>query len=733
MIKCSFYFIIVFGFFLVGYINAQEQNENFKWQNSCLSLDERADALLLEMTLKEKMSQLLDVSVGLPRLDIPLYNWWNECLHGVARNGRSTVFPQAIGLAASFDTDLAFRVASAISDEARAKFNISVANDNRARYAGLTFWTPNINIFRDPRWGRGQETYGEDPFLTSRVGVAFVKGLQGDDPVYLKAAACAKHFAVHSGPEALRHEFDAVVSNMDLYDTYLPAFEALVKEANVESVMGAYNRVLGEPACGSKLLLQDILRDKWGFTGHVVSDCGALADFHLYHKVTSNVVESAALALNMGVDLNCGTTYKHLEEAFKQGLIDEETINARLKALLKTRIKLGLLDVNNENPYNKLGEETICSEKNRNLALEAAQKSIVLLSNKNNVLPLSPQIKNLYITGPQANNSDVLLGNYYGMSNRLVNILEGITAAVSSSTTINYKKGCLPYSTNINPIDWTTPEAKDADAIIAVLGISSDREGEEGDAIASEYKGDNIKPYLPANQVEFLRKLKHNNPKPVIAIITGGSPMILTKVNELADAIVWVWYPGQEGGTAVADVVFGNISPSGRLPLTFPASIEQLPPYEDYSMKGRTYRFMEDEPLFPFGFGLSYSKFEYTDGAVDKKVIKKGEPIKVTCTVTNVGDKDSEEVVQVYLVQPGAGLTAPFKKLVGFNRIKLNAKSSMSVECVVTDENIRQIDEKGNGIILKGDYKVVIGGSSPSKRLSEIGAPEPVELGFKVK
>lgn len=709
------------------------QNESYEWFNSELSVDARVDALIDAMTLEEKVSQLIDVSVGIPRLSVPRYNWWNECLHGVARNGRSTVFPQAIGLAATFDPDLAKRVSTAISDEARAKFNISIKNDNRAKYAGLTFWTPNINIFRDARWGRGQETYGEDPFLTSRIGVAFVKGLQGDDPKYLKAAACAKHYAVHSGPEALRHEFDAIVSKKDLYETYLPAFEALVREANVESVMGAYNRVLGEPACGSPFLLQEILRDDWGFKGHVVSDCGAISDFHLYHKVTKNAVESAALAINSGVDLNCGKVYPNLVKAVEQGLVKEETIDNSLRALLNTRFKLGFFDPEEGNPYSKLGEEVICSKKHSDLALEVARKSIVLLTNKNNALPLSPAIKNLYVTGPQANNSEVLLGNYYGMSNRLVNVLEGITAAVSSSTTINYKKGCLAYRENVNPIDWTTGEAKSADAIIAVLGISSSMEGEEGDAIASESKGDNIKPFLPANQLAFLRKLKKNNKKPVIVVMTGGSPMIIPEVAELADAIVWAWYPGQEGGTAVADVVFGKVSPSGKLPLTFPKSMDQLPAYEDYSMEGRTYKYMKEDPLFPFGFGLSYSKFKYDGLTLSSSKLKKSENLEIVLNVTNVGNVLADEVVQVYLSQPGAGETAPLRKLVAFKRVNLKVGEKKDLKFTIGSKEFEQVTEKGTCEISKGKYTILIGGSSPIKDLADRGISALKSVEFEIK
>ncbi|NOU61771.1 glycoside hydrolase family 3 C-terminal domain-containing protein [Marinifilum caeruleilacunae] len=707
------------------------QKVNFEWFNTSLTIEDRIEALIEAMTIEEKVSQLTDHSVAIPRLDIPEYNWWNECLHGVARNGRATVFPQAIGLAATFDTELIEEVASAISDEARAKYNIAVKNDNRSRYAGLTFWTPNVNIFRDPRWGRGQETYGEDPYLTSQIGIAFVKGLQGNHPKYLKTAACAKHYAVHSGPEALRHEFDAIVTPRDLHETYLPAFEALVREANVEIVMGAYNRVLGEPACGSPFLLQEILREKWGFKGHVVSDCGAISDFHLFHHVTNTPEESAALAINSGVDLNCGSTYPHLVKAVKQGLVTEETIDQRLKTLLRTRFKLGLFDPSEDNPYNAISEDVLCSDKHSALALEAAQKSLVLLTNKNKVLPLSPEIRNLYVTGPHANNSDVLLGNYYGMSNRLVNILEGITSAVSAGTTINYKPGCLPYRKNVNPIDWATQEAQAADAIIAVLGISGAIEGEEGESIASESKGDRLSPYLPDNQLEFLKKLRKNNDKPIVVLLTGGSPMIIPEVVELADAILWAWYPGQEGGSAIADIIFGKVSPSGRLPLTFLASEDQLPPYEDYSMKNRTYKYMNYNPLFPFGYGLNYTKFDIKNVELSAVNIKKGMDISLTCEVSNIGDMKGEEVVQMYLEQPGAGETAPFKKLVGFKRVTLEVGEKSQIDIVISSKSMMQFDEKGKGLIKKGEYKLYIGNCSPTN--CDLDISKPLEVTYKVK
>ncbi|MEZ5070852.1 MAG: glycoside hydrolase family 3 N-terminal domain-containing protein [Bacteroidales bacterium] len=493
---------LVTAFFLAAPLRADEPQKStpndpsevvpaepdFAWFDPNLPFSERLDLLIEAMTVEEKISQLRHDADGIDRLGVLPYNWWSEALHGVARNGRATVFPQPIGMAATFDRDLIHRVFTVASDEARAKFASSQELGNYSQYAGLTFWTPNVNIFRDPRWGWGMETYGEDPYLTSQLGMEVVRGLQGDHPKYLKAGACAKHYAVHSGPEELRHEFDAISSLKDLHETYLPAFKALVTEANVESVMGAYNRVLGEPACASQLLLQDILLKDWGFKGHILSDCWAINDFHTGHMVTKDVAESAALALNMGVSLNCGSAYRSLKEALDRGLITEETLDQRLRTLFITRFELGLFDPPEMNPYNAVDESIINSEAHAVLAREAAVKSLVLLKN-NGVLPLDPNIRNLFVTGPQANNGTVLLGNYYGMSKELVNILEGITARVSAGTTVDYRMGVLDYTENVNPMDWASGGARTADATIVVLGISQLLEGEEGESLASPPKG----------------------------------------------------------------------------------------------------------------------------------------------------------------------------------------------------------------------------------------------------
>ncbi len=717
---------------------SQESNKNepatydHVFQNSTLGIEERVADLLSKLTVEEKIAQLNYDAPAIERLGIPEYNWWNEALHGVARAGKATVFPQAIGMASTFDSTLIKRIATAISDEARAKFNANVANGNRIRYAGLTFWTPNVNIFRDPRWGRGQETYGEDPYLTSILGSAFVKGLQGDDPTYLKAAACAKHYVVHSGPEKDRHVFDAVASEKDLYETYLPAFKSLV-EADVEAVMCAYNRTNGEPCCGSKRLLQDILRTELSFKGHIVSDCWALVDFHEGHKVTKNSTESAALALKSGVDLNCGNTYPYLKDALDKGLITEEMIDRAFTTLFTSRFKLGLLDIDDKNPYNAIGSEVINSEKHQQLALETAQKSIVLLKNRENVLPLKKDIKYVFVTGPHAASAEILLGNYYGTSANMVTILEGITGAVSAGTVVQYKQGFLLDRPNVNPIDWTTNDAQQADAMIVTLGISGLLEGEEGESIASTTKGDRFDMNIPANQIAFLRGLRENNDKPIITVITGGSPMDLREVHELSDAVLFAWYPGERGGQAIADIIFGNVSPSGRLPITFPMSVSDLPAYSDYSMANRTYRYATAEPMYPFGFGLSYADFEYSDLKVSKTSISESESLQVSVKVKNTSTMTAREVVQLYITDIESSFTVPLQALKSVRPIELKSGESQQITFDVTPQMIAQSQYGRHAEIEKGGFKISVGGSSPSSANDRLGKKQPLAVTFEVK
>ena len=714
--------------------------------NTSLSIDERVQDLISRLTLAEKADQMMHNTSAIERLGIPPYSYWNEALHGVGRSGIATVFPQAIGLGATFDEELAHRVSSAISDEARAMHNAAKAKGYHKQYGGLTFWTPNINIFRDPRWGRGQETYGEDPYLTSRIGTSFVKGLQGDDPNYLKTAACAKHYAVHSGPEALRHEFNAVASKKDMWETYLPAFEALITEANVEAVMCAYNSTNGEPCCSNKYLITDVLLDKWKFKGHLLSDCWALED--LYHDendpipghaVVKTQAEAAALAVKSGVSLNCGSTYlEGLPQAVKEGLITEAEIDKELATLLKTRFRLGLFDPAGNNPFDNISGNVVNSDEHRAIAKEVAQKAIVMLKN-NGVLPLKNDLSKYFVTGPNASNNEILLGNYYGTNPKLVTILEGIAGAIDPASQLQYRIGSMLAVPPVNPMDWASAHAGSSDVTLAVLGISSLIEGEEGESLASATKGDRLDYNLPKHQIDYLKKLRaaaDGNPedkKPIVAIIAGGSPMNLAEVQELADAVLLVWYPGEEGGNAVADIIFGKISPSGRLPITFPKSLDQLPAYDDYTMKGRTYKYMTEEPLYPFGYGLSYTKFTYSEPKLTTQQVNKGESVKVSVNVTNSGKVKSDEVVQLYISDVEASVDVPISQLCGIKRISIEPGASQEVTFEIIPKMMELVNNEGERILESGEFKIQIGGSSPSKRAVELGATELVTANFSLK
>ena len=688
-----------------------------------MSRETKIKELISQMTIEEKISQLVYKSPAIERLGIPEYNWWNECLHGVARAGIATVFPQAIALAATFDDCLIKEIAEAISDEARAKFNEGVKHGNRGQYWGLTFWTPNINIFRDPRWGRGQETYGEDPYLTSRIGVALVRGLQGDDSENLKVAACAKHYAVHSGPEKDRHTFNAIVTQKDLFETYLPAFKALV-EAGVESVMGAYNRTLDEACCASNFLLGDILRGRWGFKGHVVSDCWAIRDFHAYHKITETPEESAALALNAGCDLNCGNTYPMLGVSYKKGLVTEETINTSLERLLRTRSKLGMFDPPEKSKWGGLDRKIINCDKHRDLALKAAHKSIVLLKNDDNILPLDSSPKKMVVVGPAAANPHTLFGNYYGVSSRFTTILEGLAGKVSDKFGINmdYRQGCLMYSENSKTLAQYG-EANITDVVIAVMGLDGAMEGEEGDAIASDSNGDRNTIELPPWQLNFLRKVREAGKK-IILVLTGGSAIAFPE--DIADAVIFAWYSGESGGQAVADIIFGDVVPSGKLPVTFPASTDQLPPYDDYSMKGRTYRYMTEKPLYPFGFGLSYTNFRFDSIALTPEKLSVGEKVKAVVTVTNTGKYDADEVVQIYITRDSRSEDEPISSLRGFKRIFIKAGETQTVDIELPASAFETVNEKGESQLLPGTYTVTASDAAPVPVAVEKGASAPV-------
>jgi len=695
----------------------------FPFLDPDLPLAARIDDLVARFTLLEKISQLLHESSAVERLGVPAYNWWSEACHGVGRNGRATVFPQVIGLGATWNRVLVQRVASIISDEARAKHHAAVAAGRRGQYQGLTFWTPNINIFRDPRWGRGQETFGEDPFLTGELGVAMVRGLQGDNPRYLKTAACAKHFAVHSGPEAERHVFDAQPSPKDLAETYLPAFERLVR-ASVEAVMGAYNRVYGEPCCGSRRLLVDTLRGRWGFRGHVVSDCGAVDDFHQHHKVTNTAAESAALAVRMGCDLNCGCTYHDLVLAVKDGLITEAEIDTSLRRLLATRFRLGLLDPPERVPWSTTSPAIIDCPAHRALARQAAAESIVLLKNADNTLPLRRDPTSLLVVGPHAASTDALLGNYYGVAPQLVTLLEGIVERPIEGTRIEYRAGCPLDQPPAPGVNHTFLTAAGAEIVIAVLGLDSTLEGEEGDAVASSSGGDRTAVELPACQREFLLELRRHAKK-LVLILTGGSALAVPEAHECCDAVLQVWYPGCEGGRAVADVLFGAVSPSGRLPVTVPHRTADLSPLADYHMRGRTYRFAEVEPLYPFGFGLSYAQLAYGSFSRDVDTLRAGQELTVRTTVTNTSAHATDETVQCYVIPPRDWPDAPRATLIGFQKIPVPANTTVEIEFRLASDAFCQVNAAGDRIWAPGRYGLVVGAASPGPRAIELGAPAP--------
>jgi beta-glucosidase len=687
------------------------------FRDTNLPLDERIDDLIGRLTLSEKIGQMVHETEGVERLGIAPYSWWNEALHGVARAGSATVFPQAIGLAATFDRETAHRVASAIADEARAKYEVFAAQGITGRYVGLTFWTPNINIFRDPRWGRGQETYGEDPYLTGEIGERFVRGLQGDDPQYLKTAACAKHFAVHSGPERDRHSFDAVVSPYDLEDTYLPAFRRLVVDAGVESVMAAYNRTNGEPCAGSEFLLEKTLRGDWGFKGHVTSDCWALQDFHLHHKVTPGPVESAALALNRGCDLNCGNLFHHLEDAVRMGLVSLATVDRSLRRLLSTRFRLGEFDPKERVPYRSIPREAVRSQAHLDLSYETAVRSMVLLKN-DGVLPLDKSnMKSLYLTGPNALAAEALLGNYHGLSPRMVTFVEGVTEAAGLDLKFEFRHGAMWTQGKKNPVDWASFEAKGFDVTIACMGLNILMEGEEGDAIATSTFGDRSEIALPAGQHDFLMKLIESG-KPVVLVVSAGSAIDLSPYSAAA-AIVYTWYPGELGGKALADLLFGHRDFSGKLPVTLPKRLEDLPPFEDYSMANRTYRYSSAEPLYPFGFGLNYRPLTVDEIQVmDSQETGRGLSVRVV--VSNPHEVPAADVVQLYL-RKETGLRAANFELAGFERVSLSPREKRTVTFAVRAQQIDSVLEDGTRVRVSGSLRLWAGTGQPDQRSKALG------------
>ena len=839
---------------ICGQIFGQQNESDFAFRDSDLPLDSRVKDLVSRMTLSEKVGQMVHTAPAIERLGIPAYNWWNESLHGVARAGYATVFPQSITIAGSWDTKLMFNVANAISDEARAKYNEWIRKGKHGIYQGLTFWSPNINIFRDPRWGRGHETYGEDPYLTGQMGLQFVKGLQGDDPNYLKVVATAKHYAVHSGPEPLRHVFDANVSEVDLRETYLEAFRTLVVDGGVYSVMGAYNLFKGKPCCANPYLFS-ILRGEWGFKGYVVSDCGAINDFYTHQKIVKDAPEAAAMAVNAGTELNCGNTYTHLIEAVKRGLITEAEIDKAVSGLFLARFKLGMFDPDQKVPFSKIPYSVNCSDENNSLAREAARKSIVLLKNEGNTLPLTKNMRRIAVIGPNADNFEALLGNYNGIPKNPVTVLQGIRNKVEPLTEVLYTEGSdlaegihnlvpipsrylqtesgeqgftgeyfnnsklegNPVFTKIDdhinfywesgspspklPDDnfsirwtgylvpnitgtyaigswgmptfdlffegkrilgtnnehhafhgeksfelqagkrykivyeyknwtgdadakllWAAPQknqlqkavdiAQSSDAVILVLGLSQRLEGEEMNIKVDGFKGgDRTHLNLPEAQQDLMEAVKKTG-KPVVLVLMNGSALSINWAADNLNAILSAGYAGQEGGNAVADVIFGDYNPAGRLPVTYYKSVEQLPPFDNYDMKGRTYRYFTDEPLYPFGFGLSYTTFSYSGLEIPKE-IEAGKPLTISVKVTNIGKIKGEEVVQLYLSDEKASTVRPFRQLEGFDRIALLPGETKTVTFNLTPRQLSLINDKAQRVVEPGYFSVSVGGKQP--------------------
>ncbi len=691
----------------------------------------RAHELVAKMTLEEKVSQMLFNAPAIDRLGVPAYNWWNEALHGVARAGTATVFPQAIAMAASFDEDLVHTVGDAISTEARGKFNAQQRYGDRDIYKGLTMWSPNVNIFRDPRWGRGHETYGEDPFLTGRLGGAFVRGMQGDDPDYLKAAACAKHFAVHSGPEELRHQFDAQVSKQDLYETYLPAFQALVREAGVEAVMGAYNRVNGEPCCGSKTLLKDILRGQWGFDGHVVSDCWAIKDFYTGHHVTANARQSAALAVENGCDVNCGEVFLNLIQAVREGLVGEDRITRACERLFTTRMKLGLFEKPGTVPYDGIDYSVVDSPEVKALNLDAARRCVTLLKN-DGLLPLDKsKIRTLGVIGPNADNRRALVGNYEGTASRYETVLEGLEDYLGGDVRVVYSQGChlfMDRAEGLGQANDRLSEVKavcrESDVVVAVLGLDPSLEGEEGDQGNAHASGDKKDLRLPGLQEKILQAIVESG-KSVVLVVLSGSALALDWAEKNVNAILQGWYPGARGGTAIAETLFGDNCPEGRLPVTFYGESQTLPDFTDYAMKGRTYRYLDSEPLYPFGYGLSYTTFAFDRQALSTDTVT-ADGLAVTCRVRNTGAYASRVPVQVYV--KARRPDTPNAQLKGLQKVALAPGEEKDVTISLPAAAFGLYDDQGVLRVEKGEYDVFVGQSQPDGRSRALLGQAPASL-----
>lgn len=692
----------------------------------------RATELVEQMSVEELASQLRFDAEAIPRLDIPEYNWWNEGLHGVARAGSATVFPQAIGLGATFDEELLEQVGEAISVEARAKYNENEKHEDRDIYKGITLWSPNVNLFRDPRWGRGHETYGEDPVLIAKLGVSFIKGLQGEGE-YLRTAACAKHFAVHSGPEEKRHYFDAKASMKEMWETYLPQFEACVKEGHVEAVMGAYNRTNGEPCCAHSYLMDEVLRGQWGFEGHYVSDCWAIRDFHEQHKVTSRPEESVKLALERGCDVNCGCTYQKILNAYQEGLITKELLQKSAIRLFTTRFLLGMFD---ETEFDSIPYEVVECKEHLQLSQKAAQESIVLLKN-DGILPLNKEkLKTIGVIGPNANSRAALIGNYHGTASRYITVLEGIQDYVGDDVRVLYSQGCHLFldqeeklAREDDRISEAMTVAEHSDLVILCLGLDESLEGEEGDTGNAYASGDKKDLMLPSSQQRLLEIIAGMD-VPFIVCVMAGSAMDLNLADAKAAAVLQVWYPGARGGKAVADILFGEVSPSGKLPITLYRNLQGMPDFEDYSMKNRTYRFVEKQPLYPFGYGLNYADTEVLSAKLDKDITyaqAKDTELSVVVEVINNGNVATEDVLQVY-VRVDDKNEVPNPKLAAFERINLAAGEKKAVSVSIPNKAFSVVDEDGQSQFSGNKADIYVGFGQPDERTAQLTGKECIQI-----
>ncbi|MGN0233250.1 MAG: glycoside hydrolase family 3 C-terminal domain-containing protein [Bacteroidaceae bacterium] len=708
------------GMALLNVVVLAQDISDFPFRNPNLPVEERISDLIGRLTLDEKVQMMKHASPAVGRLGIPAYNWWNETLHGVARTSeRVTSFPQAIGLAATFDAPALLRMGDICATEGRALYNEALrAGKGVEQYRGLTYWTPNINIFRDPRWGRGQETYGEDPYLTAKMGDAIVRGLEGNDPYYLKAVACAKHFAVHSGPEGTRHVFDARPSNYDLWDTYLPAFYELVTKSHVHGVMCAYNRVNGQPCCANDLLLTNILRNQWHFDGYVTTDCGAMYDFYQYHKTHANATLAMSDALLAGIDLECGDLYKQMAEGVHQGLHSERTVNTSLARLLRILFKIGMFDPEGCDPYSSIGRDVLECSAHKQHAYKIAQESMVLLKN-NGILPLNTsKIRSIALVGPNADNPMMQLANYYGTPSEIVTPLISLQRRFGEKIKVDYMQGTdLVRPLEQGPsIAQVARRAAKSDVIVFVGGLSAEYEGEAGDAGAGGYagfnSGDRTDITLPDVQLQLLKQLKKTG-KPIIVVNMSGSAVAMEWENSNVDAILQAWYGGQAAGDALVDVLFGEYNPGGRLPITIYAKVDDLPPFDSYSMEGRTYRYFRGKPLFPFGYGLSYTSFAYSNITCVQNALT-GETVKVSATVTNTGKRDGDEVVQLYVTHPQDGVAVvPLCSLKGFQRVHLKAGESRTVHFELTPQDLSLTTAQGDWIEKAGNVELSVGGGQP--------------------